>query len=72
MLMPLLIGLSVLATPAQGPVLGDLTPTTVSIWMRDASPGTSRIDLYDESGTRVRQTSAESLASTDNTVTVQN
>jgi len=71
MLTPLLIGLSVLATPDQGPVLGDLTPTTVSIWMRDASPSTSRIDLYDTSGTQVHQSSARSLASTDNTVTVQ-
>ena len=66
-----LTALALLATPAQGPVLGDLTPTTVSIWMRDASPGTSRIDLYDEAGTRVRQTSAQSLAATDNTVTVR-
>ena len=64
-------GLIGLAPPAQGPVLGDLTPTTVTIWMRDASPGTSRIDLYDTSGTQVRQSSAQSLASTDNTVTVQ-
>ena len=55
------------STPAQGPVLGDLTPTSVRIWMRLKSPSTALVRLYDETGNEVRQTQVSATVADDNT-----
>lgn len=64
----MLILLAVLGTaPVQGPVLGDLTPTSVQIWMRLDAPGEAAVNLYDPAGAKVWHTSVQADAETDNT-----
>jgi alkaline phosphatase D len=58
------------ATPAQGPVLGDLTATSVQIWMRLDAPGEALVNVYDPAGTKVWHTSVQAEADHDNTTVV--
>ena len=63
--------LALMTTPAEGPMLGDLTPTSVQIWFRDDEPGTSQIDVYNAQGTRVQRAEAVTTAATDNATAVE-
>ena len=59
---------ALVTSPAQGPVLGDLKPSSVQIWMRLDQPGEALVNLYDPSGTLAWHTLVEASADTDNTV----
>ena len=63
----LMIIAALVASPAQGPMLGNLTPSSVRIWMRLDEPGQATINLYDPAGTKVWHTSVRAEADADNT-----